>query len=65
MEAIIEHSLIHGGHVQVAHGANCISLIVNSNYDQSVIGSVVLQPNEAIDLGLDLILQAKSSLMGR
>lgn len=62
MEAIIDHHPEHGGDIQVAHGNNCLSMIVTDPIilHNKTIG-LTLTPKEAIDLGLDLILQATYS----
>lgn len=60
MEAIIDHNPQLGGHIQVAHGDGCISLVVtNILGTEKHISAVVLKPEEAVDLALDLIIQSR------
>lgn len=61
MEAIIDHHPEHGGYIQVAHGKECLSLIVENDEKPSDRAFLTLTPKEAVDLGLDLILQATYS----
>lgn len=60
MEAIIDHNPQLGGHIQVAHGDGCVSLVVTNHLNNKKhISAVVLRPEEAVDLALDLIIQSR------
>lgn len=54
----IDHHPNLGGHIQIAHGDDCVSLFVHRW--TSAMG-VVLTPQEALDVAFDLIRQAQAA----
>lgn len=54
---LVDHHPRDGGHIQVTHGKDAISLVVTKDGYRAAI---ILSKNEVTDLCIDLLYQSKS-----